>query len=194
MNDRIAKCKSITYGIQSIGSYKVPVNPIVASKLYNDVCIPTLCYGSEVLEIIKSSINEMEKFHCQTAKMIQGLPSQSSNTASLVTMGWHSVQVFVDIARLMFVWRILLLPMSSLYEIIMVRRILELSMVGQGSGPVWNIIQTCNKYNLLQTLLDAINTGEYVSIRKWKKNVRAVVCQKDTNVCKLKANSTNQWL
>ena len=93
MNDKIAKCKSITYGIQSIGSYKVPVNPIVASKLYNDVCIPTLCYGSEVLEIIKSSINEMEKLHCQTAKMIQGLPSQSSNTASLVTMGWHSVQV-----------------------------------------------------------------------------------------------------
>ena len=69
----------------------------------------------------------------------------------------------------------------------MLRRIIELSMVGHGSGPVWNIIQTCSKYNLLDIFLDAIHTGEYVSIKEWKKNVRTIVCQKDIKCLQVKS-------
>ena len=34
MQHRISECKSVVYGIQSIGSYNIPISPIVASKLY----------------------------------------------------------------------------------------------------------------------------------------------------------------
>ena len=123
---RIAECKAICYGIHSIGSYRVPISPVVANKLYKDVCMPKLCYGAELMEIIKQSLYEMETFHCQSAKLIQGLPTQSSNSGSIFTIGWHSIEATVDIMRLMFLWRVLSMSMSNIYKVIMLRRIFEI--------------------------------------------------------------------
>ena len=42
-DSRIENCKKIVYAAQAIGSHVVPVTPVIASKLYWDVCVPKLC-------------------------------------------------------------------------------------------------------------------------------------------------------
>jgi hypothetical protein len=182
---RIAECKAICYGIQSIGLYRVPISPVVANKLYKDVCMPKLCYGAELMEISKHSLCEMETFHCQSAKLIQGLPTQSSNSGSIFTMGWHSIEATVDIMRLMFLWRVLSMSMSNIYKVIMLRRIFEILSVNSGSGPVWNMMETCKRYSLLSEVIEAAECGSYMSIAAWKNLVNNIVRDKDFRRCKI---------
>jgi hypothetical protein len=106
----------VLYSIKGIGSRRVPVTPVTASKLYWSVCVPKLTYGFEVMDVKSSSLETVETFHYHAAKTIQGLPAQAVNIGSLAaTLGWQSIDMHIDYRRLMFMWRVLLLPMSSIY-------------------------------------------------------------------------------
>ena len=136
LRDRISKCKMMCYCIQSLGSYRVPVNPIVGNKLYKTVVVPKLCYGSEVLDISDVSMESMETFHSQSAKMFQGLPSQTANVGSIITAGYNTCEKMVDIMRIIFLFRVLSLTMNCVYKVCMLRRIVKLVTKNKGQGPV----------------------------------------------------------
>ena len=51
ITEKVQKCKTIGHAIQAIGSHTTPVTHKTSSKIYWSVCMPKLCYGTEVLDI-----------------------------------------------------------------------------------------------------------------------------------------------
>ena len=154
---RIESCKSICFATQSIGSHRVPVTPVTASKLYWQVCIPKLCYGLEVMTLSDKSKDSLEHFHTIMSKQIQGLPSQCANPGSTSTIGWKPLETYIDIMRLMFLWRLLLLPISCFYKTVILQRFETIVYSSRKHcGPVWHMIETCKKYGLLEIVIDSL--------------------------------------
>ena len=112
--------------------------------------------------------------------MYQGLPQNTSNIASIGTIGWSTIQAKVDM-RLMFLWRLLLLPMSCIYKVIIVQKALELLQGGiaDKKGPTANMIFTCVKYSITDIVMESILSGNYMSIETWKKNINELVLADD---------------
>ena len=104
------------YAYKAIGSRQVPLTPNVASKLYWGAVIPKICYGVEICNICDESILQLGKFHFWSSKQIQGLSDNCPNYGSLITCNWMTLQAHLDIIRLLFTWRILLLPMNIIYK------------------------------------------------------------------------------
>lgn len=171
VRERIKKCKTVCYAANSIGSKQVPLNPVVATKLYNSIALPKLCYGTEILELTDECVEDMEQFHVNNAKLFQGLPQNASNVGSVGSIGWKSVQTHIDILRLLFMWRILLLPMGNLYKNIMLKRIIQ-CFIRQCKGPVYQMIETCRKYGLYEYLYDSVVSGQYATIHQFKSLVK----------------------
>ena len=67
-------------------------------------------------------MQEMEAFYCYSAKLIQRLLRQAATPRGLVSLGWRSLQAVVDEAKLEFMCHVLLLPMSSVYKVVMIKR------------------------------------------------------------------------
>ena len=189
LDKRIQSCHKVSYAIQSLGSRRVPVTPVISDKLHKSVCISKLCYAVEIMDISTQGMDAMESFHTDKAKMYQGLPKHVCNVGSLLTMGWSSMRAMIEIYRLLFIWRLLLLPMACLYKVLVIRRILDLIQSPKSTkrGPVWNIIQLCQKYGLMDTMVEAVQYGNFIELSKWKAMVKDAVLTQD--IKRLKVSS-----
>jgi hypothetical protein len=170
----------MTYASLGIGSARVPLNPIIGSKLYWQATVPKLTYGFEILQT-KKCVNLLEDSHCDAARILQGLPPQTAGVGCLATLGWGSMEAYVDVLKLMFMWRILLLPMNCIYKVIMLIRI-HYHLNDQGgshSGPTWEMVKICKKYNLIRYVMDGLNFGLYMSLMEWKREVKNCVSEYD---------------
>ena len=128
----------------------------------------------------------MEVFHSKNAKLFQRLPNNTSNIGSIVTMGWPKISAYIDFQRLLFIWRVLTLPMDSIYKIVMLYRILHIyhSDHMYFGSPVCKMLQTCYRYNLLNTVITAIMNGEYVGMDKWKQWTSRIVFDASNRSCR----------
>ena len=186
INERIEACKSIYYASQSLGSYRVPVTPVTSSKLYWQVCIPKLCYGVEVMELSDQNIDALEKFHSTTSKQIQGLPQQCSNSGSIGTIGWKKIETHISIMKLLFLWRLLILPMICIYKDVIIKRFERLSLSNaKHKGPVWDYVQLCQRYDLIDIVVESIQNGLYMSMSEWKTLVKRRLNQLDSKSWKI---------
>ena len=177
VNNRISSCRSMLFAAKGIGSKQVPVSTVTASKLYWSVCIPKLTYGFEIMDVKGACLENVSQFHHQAAKIVQGLPDQAVNIGSLATLGWQPIDLHIDMLRLMFLWRISLLPMTNIYKTVFVRRILSHieNCTNTACGPVKNILTVCIKHNLLHYVLSAMENGDYCSMKHWKKMVKNIL-------------------
>ena len=88
---------------------------------------------------------------------------------------------------MLFLWRVLLLPMNSIYKIVMVYRILEIFELDfmHKNTPVCKMLQTCSRYGLLETVIHAVQNGQYICMNQWKVWVRKVVFDNSKKTCKI---------
>ena len=177
IRSRITDCKKPAYAISAIGSRKAPVTPKSASHVYETVCLPKLLYGLEVTDIPDTSVIELESFHASVAKTIQVLPDQCANVGAIKSMGWITVRGLIDIARLLFLWRLILLPMSNIYKKVLVYRYVHLteSHSSKCQGPLQKMLEAANKYSLSEIVNQGIELGEKMSMSSWKKMVKSIV-------------------
>ena len=167
--------------IKAIGSKRTPVTPVVSSKLYSSVCVPKLLYGCEIMKISQGSLTKLEDFHIQAAKGFQGLPDHAINCGSLATIGWLSISCIIDRMKLLFLWRLLMLPMDNIYKQVVVRRVISILHISQVDhvGPTASILDLCRKYSLLDVVVECIESGEYLTLPEWKKIVHNVTLDYD---------------
>ena len=169
MKKRILSCKTICNGIRSLGSHRVPISPVVAAKLYRTICIPKLCYGAEVMDIGSESLDLMESYQSTCAKQFIGVPIQCSSPGSVGTMGWQSIEATIDILRMLFLWKILLLDTTNIYKRAAICRFFQIVYKGYGKGPMNNIIDTFTKHGLFDVLYESIENGEYMNYQEFKR-------------------------
>ena len=79
--------------------------------------------------------------------------------------------------KLLYLWRVLLLPMSNIYKTVLVKRFMHhiVNSNACACGPVKSVINACIKYNLLHYVLNAIENGEYCCMSYWKKLVKTMI-------------------
>jgi len=80
----------------------------------------------------------------------------------------------------MFLWRLLLLPLSNIYKTVLIRRLLGHveNFNAKACGPIKNALDTCVKYNLQHFVLDAIENAKYCSMLTWKKMINCIIKNK----------------
>ena len=75
-----------------------------------------MVYGFEVTPINKSRIRELDDAHRQNAKIVQGLPANISKTAPLALLGWLTLESYIDMNKMLFLWKMLCLPHEIIYR------------------------------------------------------------------------------
>ncbi len=134
------------------------------------------------MDINEKTTESMETFHSKNAKLFQGLPPNACNLGSLLLIGWCTISARIDISRLLFMWRILVLPMDCFYKCLMIRRILQIVNYmdsNKNRGPTWKMVQTCNKYNLLELVMACITSADYLNVKQWKRMIYDIVLRND---------------
>ena len=185
INQRIKSCQKVAYAVQSIGSLRVPVNPAIATKLYYSACISKLCYGLELINLDDNMYDQLECFHARNAKIFQGLPQSTSNVGCIGTIGWTSISAHINILKILFLWRILLIPLNCMYKRIMICRITECVMNVCDTGPVSTMLKICTKYDVLNVVLDSIMNDSYPKAGVIKRFIKSVVNGRDFKVWKI---------
>ena len=111
------------------------------------------------MEVDDQNIDSLELFHTGNAKLFQGLPKHTCNTASIGTIGWSSIMANVDILKMLFLWRMLILPMTCIYmyKVISLRKCIEIINGGLNvKGPTDKMLTTCSAYGLLKVVENSV--------------------------------------
>ena len=160
IRDKCSAGMRVFHSYKGIGSCKNPVPPLVLSKLYWNVSVPKIVYGAEVLDLSNKSIDRLESTHSSAAKQIQGLPPRTANIGSITALGWSPIQMRIDAMRMLFLWKILLLPCNNIYKkVLLIRLFNHLFKDGIHLGPTICALNTFRKYDLEHVLIDALCHG-----------------------------------
>ena len=181
INDKITDGRKVMVAMKGIGSSRVPLSTKACSKLYWSVAMPTVTYGLEVTEIPEIAFKKLEDAHWSIAKQIQHLPAQTSNPAVLPQLGWMTIEGHVDYIRLMFLWRLLVMPSTSIYKIVTLLRCIHLlnDQIVATTGPLFRILCAAKKYNILDLIKNSIYHAKYVSLEMWRKQVKTAIHEKE---------------
>ena len=98
-------------------------------------------------------MQELEFVQQQIARQTQGLARQVAGPAVLAPLGWLSIEAVCDISRLLYLWRILMLPWQSIYRQILTVRLCDMlaniSIKGNELSVAYILFHCISKYNLL---------------------------------------------
>ena len=183
VKSRINKTKKAFFSVQGIGSRSMPIPSAVMSKVYWSKCMPILTHGVELMSLSDKSIGSMEQAHGEMAKMAQGLPSQAANVSCLATLGWKCLSTYIDTLRLLFLWRLLLLPVSCIYKQVLILRLYHHLYCPDRPhiGPIYQMLQVYRRYGLIDVLDCALTTGNVIPLSKFKCIVKCKAQELETD-------------
>ena len=73
-----------------------------------------------------------------------------------------------------------MLPMSIVYKVVMIKRMYNILQENNiAKGPTANIITICRRYNLLWTVIEAVESGVYMTKAEWKRCLKDAVLVSD---------------
>lgn len=155
--------------VESLGTPRARLSPLALSKIYNSVCLTSLCYGAEVWCPSDSSVQDLETVHQQIGRRIQGLPANTSRPASHSTLGWRPIEACFDLAKLLWVWRLLKQSHTSVYQRLAVQCLVDSRFHGGSDGPFSIAYRVSAKYKLTDALNSLMESGTMMSRSAWKR-------------------------
>ncbi len=159
--------------VESVATPHTRLSPATLSHIYHSVCRSSLCYGAEVWSPSDSAIQEMEKADQQISRRIQGLPPTASSPVSSSLLGWDSIEAVFDLAKLMWLWRLMSLPHTSLYQRLATLRLtgcrLLLNQNERHTGPLAAAYSVCLKYELTDALNGLMDSAILKPRTAWKR-------------------------
>ena len=177
---RIGKGKQALYAGLGIGGSNVVTSPTTMSKIYWSVAVPKMMFGIEVTPLSDKDLDTIEVAHRQHANLIQNLPTSTPKPASLALLGWQSMKSYVGYVKIMFMIRVLCLPLTSLHRNLMVMSI-EMYQDRDGEErfltPVGDALRYVKLYGLSDVIQTCIRSGQYSMVIGLKKHVRRVISE-----------------
>lgn len=175
-NARIGHANYTLHASKGLGSMAIPVPTNVVSKLYWTIGIAKMTYGVEATHLSPTEIHTMEAAHRKNAKLAQCLPMNTPTPAPLATIGWMSMNAYIALKKLYFLWQILLLPQENIYnkivKYIIVKFIGNLYTNTRPSGPLSDMLYAVSKYNLETLLYETIIGRPDGGINKYKSIIK----------------------
>ena len=187
---RISDMKSVVFAGRALGSHMVPVVPSVMNRIYNSVAVPRGLYGFEVVPINESGLQEMEKAQNMFAQVIQGLPNNCPSVSVLATMGWLTIDSRIAISKLVFLWRILCLPLNSIYRTVLLH-FLQAGINNENyfnaNSPTYSMLIYARKFNLVDILKQCMFSDNSSHFLYYKSLIKRVVTESEFNRWKVTA-------
>ena len=173
IKDRIYSGNRAVLAVKGIGTSRVPMSVPVSSKLYWTISVPIMTYSMEVMDMNTQTKALFEDNHWKVAKRIQRIPENTPNAAVLPQIGWKTLGGHIAYLKLLFLWRVLLLPMNNIYKRVVVTRLLQwFRKPSDQKGPVATILCEARKYHLLADIICAVTLGVYMTTSVWKNKVK----------------------
>ena len=180
---RISDMKSVVYAGRALGSHRVPVVPSVMNRIYNSVAVPRGLYGFEVVPIHEPGLWEMEKAQKSLAKVVQGLPNNCPSVSVLATIGWLTIDSRIAILKLVFLWRILCLPLDSIYRRVLLH-FLQKSMNCENyfnaNSPTCSMLFYVKRFNLTGVLQNCMLLDNNSQFQYYKSLIKRVVTETES--------------
>ena len=178
--ERAGATKCVVYAARGLGSGNNPVSTKAMSKIYFSVALPKMTYGLEVTPVSESCLLTLEDAHRVNAKLIQGLPKNTHRPVPLATVGWVSIQAHVALLKIMFLLRILCLPINSLYRKIVVSRIEMLSndsvnVKEKMIGPIKDALYYVSRYRLNDIITKYLNNAVDNNLKSTKRYIKEII-------------------
>ena len=175
---RIGTARSLLYCARGIGSKNVPVAPAILSKVYWNVIIPKLTYGFEVYPVDETGIKNLEFAHRQNCKLIQGLPVNTPTPATYATLGWLSIQTYIDMKKIIFLWQVLCLENTNIYKrvvLYMWQCIKDGVTHAKTSSPVFDMYKAVSKNGMKDIIDSSIVRNSFGNIDDRKAMVKRLI-------------------
>lgn len=92
-------------------------------------------------------------------------------------MGWTSIESYIDIKRLTFLWTLLALPFENIYKKVAIISINNhrFGTNKHDGSPCCALFETAVKYNLQEYIVNALDTGVMMDKHPWNKMVKGIV-------------------
>ena len=85
------------------------------------------------------------------------------------------MESFINMIRLMFLWRVLLLSVKNIYKRVAIARLIY-HLYGVGAqnvhmGPLSIILNICKQFNLIEMVQESIEGGSYLTLKILLKQI-----------------------
>ncbi len=139
--------------LKSIVSRRIDVNALTFAKGYWAAIVSKVCYGLFLTSIKNKTIYRLGKMHVYIARNIQGMAPNTPAIVTLDGMKWWWLSTYIAKKTLMFTCQILSLAMDSLYNQILVYRLVEskaLQYSTDQTAPVADIVRILKEYKMIE--------------------------------------------
>ena len=107
IEERLKLARRTLYALISTGVYGSNcLNPCVSYKIYQCYVVPRLLFGLEVLPFNQSQLNLLSKFHVDTLKRIQSLPTRTATCAVHLLLGALPIEAEIHKRQLSMLYNI----------------------------------------------------------------------------------------
>ena len=186
--ERIGAGRAVLHAARGLGSQQVPVTPAVLSKLYWSIAVPKMVYGFEVTPISKSRIRQLDDAHRQNAKIVQGLPANISKQPPLTLLGWLTLESYIDMNKILFLWNMLCLPHENIYRRIttfIISLLLSEHVHKKRDSPISSMLKVVTAYKRDEILREHLLRGDFGDFYRWKRLIKKIVWDNEITKWKL---------
>lgn len=177
IEDRVSSARQTFFIIKALTPASVMLNPTVATKLYWSLCISKVTYGLEVWPVDDLCLQRIETFHNQSAKCIQCLPDNTPDPMCHAALNWKTIESHVDFVMLMFLWRLMALPSSCIYNKLFINRMYDVRSGDASSllSPIYRMYHVAKKYGLAEYVFDMLESAVSFPKCRWRSLVSRTV-------------------
>ncbi len=181
----VNKGKRSLWAVQGLSRSGRSMDPEVSSKIYWSVCIPSMLYGVEVLDLSMSHMGKLETAHKQMAKHVQGLPEYTLDPATLSQLCWVSLESFVERKCMLWIWKLLNLDNDNPIRSVTASRMIHFkhktkSVISRSLvSPLRKIFNIIHRYGLTGDHLSLPSNPliiPYSSNVSWERNLESMMC------------------
>ena len=169
IQERIQNSYRRAWLIKAIGTSRLQINPYTFSKAYWAAVVTKLMYGLFLLDLTNNNLDEIDRFHINVARNIQGLNSNAPAVFALAGLKWQRLKTYMEKDLLKFIGSILNLDYGSIYKQVLLYRLLDKRNTYTNSL-IQRFKKCCGKYEMKWYEAISENSVNF-SMREWNKSV-----------------------
>ena len=164
--------------------------PKSTTTIYHKVILPRSLYACELWnKLTNKELQELKVMQRYLAKQIQHFHTRTRSIITLGMLGWQSIDLYIDKAKLYFFRRLCHLHDGMLAKQVFIKRLCmwdASNKTGQ-TGFIPDVARLFDKYNLLNHLDKYIKDGIFPNKYHWKLSVESVLANytstKEKDLC-----------
>ena len=172
--DRISVARRTLYALLNTGLHgSYGVNPIVAYKIYKSYVLPKLhvlhfVYGLEILPLKQTHMMLLRKFHIETLRRFQSLPTRTACCIVYLLFGALPIEAEIHKRHLSLLYNIISSENLTIQELLHRQKIVHMDNPGSHFGRITEILYTYNLSEIADIILQCPTKLEFKNSVKWQ--------------------------